>query len=241
MPALHERWEDQNFTRIEVGNHTFRFHGLPDDAHEENGAYCRATVEAIRKVDALLAERERLKEDGRFTEKGIRKKLLQKAEELASTEIEEPGRVDENLARIESYRKKLANEIAQARHKLDAFEMPEPEDARSAQKDAETRKFLREMDAPDRRRFLLQATADGREDVVRAALDHSPELSGIDADFQRQLREKVVGQRHPETVQKIESRMKTLDHLERTQETVTEALRAVASQPVEVEEEGAAA
>lgn len=236
MPdRLADKYELRNYTRLEVQGRVFRFVGFPDDAVDPNGAYTRATVEALEAVDEARVERERIQEDERLSPAGRRETILERLDELASPEE------NENLGRIQTYRKQLRRKIERFRQELEEDGPPSPESPVEVHKDAEMRLYLRqEKDGPGRQRFLREAVRDGRSDVIRAALDGAPELAGLTPEQQAELREKAIRHRNPDLVEKIEAHEAALSHMDRTVDTVEGAIRAIASQPVS-EPEGSAA
>lgn len=233
MPdRLADKYELRNYTRLEVQGRVFRFVGFPDDAVNPNGAYTRATVEALEAVDEARVERERILEDERLSPAGRREKIVDRLDELASPE---------KLGRIQSYRKQLRRKIKRFRGELEEEGPPNPESPVEVHKDAEMRLYLRqEKDGPGRKRLLREALRDGREDVIRAALDVAPELAGLTREQQVELREKAIRQRNPDLVEKIEAHEAALSHMDRTVETVVEAIQTIASQPVSGPEGSAA-
>lgn len=236
--GLLTRFREQNYVAVEANDRRFRFNGLPDDAADPDGAFTQGIEKALEAVDAVRAERERLRQDGRFTPKGIRQRLMEKAEELAATEVQTPGEEETSLAWTASYVKTLQNRIAKKRSRLDG--PPTAESEVEVARDSEMREYLRSQEPRDRRRILNGAVADGRDDVVRAAVDASPELAGLTPEHQEDIRERVIRKRNPDLVQEIEADMKALNSLERTLETAQEAIAAVATEPVEMEEDEAA-
>lgn len=242
---LVERFTNQNFTRLEAGGRVFRFTGIPDavdhpDAILPREAVERATIEALEPVDALLEDRARLIEDGRFTEAGVQERLLEEAEKYSATRLREPGNLDQvSPWRASSYIARVESGLPKKRDRLQG--PPTAESNVDAARDAEMRRHLKDMEPTERRRFLNEAAAQERDDVLRAALDGAPELSGLDPDHQEQLRERVIRDRNPDLVAEIEADEAALRHLERTLATAQEALAAIATATIPEAEEGAAA
>lgn len=234
MPdRLADKYELRNYTRLEVQGRVFRFVGFPDDAVDPDGAYTRATVEALEAVDEAHAERHRILADERLSPAGRREKIMERLDELASPE-------NENFGRIQPYRKQLRRKLERFRQELEEEGPPSPESPVEVHKDAEMRLYLRqEKDGPGRQRFLREAVRDGRDDVIQAALDGAPELAGLTREQQAELREKAIRQRNPDLVEKIEAHEAAPSHMDRTVDTVVEAIQAIASQPVS-EPEGSA-
>ena len=233
--SIAERFASQNYASLEASGRKFRFTGFPDDASDPNNGHSAAQREALAVLDEFREKRKRLAQDDRFTEAGVREKLVEEARRR--TGESEEGEGDERLSTLDSYVNRLQGRVERKRSKLEG--PPSAEDAAQVARDSEMRDHLKSMEAPERRQFLNRAVAEGREDVVRAALDGAPELSGLTADHQEQLREQVARERNPDLVQEIEADRKALESLKRTRETVQEAVFALATEPIPTADEAA--
>lgn len=230
MPKPSERFAAQRYVLVEANGEKFQF-SYPRESLDPDGAHSKAVEEAVRQPEKLREYRARLVQDGRLTPAGVREKLREKAEELSGTDF--VGRTDANLNRAHHYATQLRQSVAEARQGLTpGFKAPDPQDLRTAQKDAEMRAFLRGMEGPDRHMFLLHAVEEEREDVVRAALDHAPELSGLTAELQAQVRDEVIQARNADALAEIHQKEDAADWLERTVHEARRTLAAIVDEPM---------
>lgn len=232
MPNLKERYAAQNYVAVEADGERFRFTGYPDDAADPGGAFSEAFQVTVGVVGDVLERRESLARDKRFSPTGRQEKLAQFARKKAATEVENPGKgsMDDNLARIDSHISRLKQSIHEKRESLEG--PPTAESDVEVARDAEMRSHLKGMDPSQRRQFLNRAQDERRDDVIRAALDGAPELSGLDPDHQEKMREREIRERNPETLQEIESELKALNALETMEAKARDAMMALASEPV---------
>lgn len=207
------------------------------DAPEEEDSHFSEVLEDARhtreRFNRALEAAEDLLSDERFSEEGHRQRLNEPEGDLAKHR----SWIEEMRERTE----KRLRQVEEERSRLSPFEEPDASDSRAAIREREVRDHLREMDTVERREMLVEAAENGRDEVVRAALDAPGGFSPV-GDATRELVEKrALEARHGDEVRELDEREQNLRRLHRETEAAAkvlsdpDTLMSVAEPPAEEE------
>ena len=173
---------------------------------EEANGFREQAAESRERFNHAVEEAESLLSDERFSEEGHRQRL-------ADEESLQPHRgwLETKLKRVEED----LYEIRQRREQFSPFDEPDASDSRAAVREREVRDHLREMDTVERREMLVEAAEEGRDEVLRAALDAPGGFSPVGDATRELVEERALEARHGEEITELKEREQNLRRLHR--------------------------